>query len=112
MNKLISVIFATGAVLALGGLLTHLSQWELSPYLYLIGSAMVAISIIFMREKSDSLTVRRLYVQQIIGGILLFASAVMMFALQGNVWILGLAAACVFLLYSSFRLSAIEKKNK
>jgi hypothetical protein len=111
MNKIISALFATGAVLALGGLVTHLSRWELSPYLYLIGTAMIAIALIFGREKSEDFVVRRLYVQQILGGIFLFGSAVLMFVMHGNEWILALAIACVFLLYTSFRLSYIEKKE-
>lgn len=112
MKKILSAIFATGAVLTLGGLLTHIAHWELSPYFYLIGSAMILISLIFAREKSEELVVRRLSVQQILGGFFLFASAVLMFVLHGNEWILALAAACVFLLYSTFRLSHIEKKSE
>jgi uncharacterized membrane protein len=112
MYKIISAIFATGSALTLGGLVTHVFKWELSPYLFLIGSAMVAIALIFMREKSDDRVVRRLYIQQIMGGIFLFASAVMQFMIRGNMWILALAASCVFLLYSTFRLSSIEKKKE
>lgn len=111
MNKILSAIFATGAVLTFGGLLTHLFKWELSPSLFLIGSAMVLIALIFSREKSEDIVVRRLFVQQILGGFFLFASSILMFVMHGNEWILALAVACVFLLYSSFRLSYIEKKK-
>lgn len=111
MNKIISTIFATGSVLALGGLLTYLFYWPFAPYFYLIGTTMIAIALVFMREKSEDPIVRRLAMQQLLGGLLLFVSGVLMIVMHGNEWIVGLAIACVFLLYSSFRLSYIEKKK-
>lgn len=112
MNKTISAIFATGSVLAISGLLTYLFYWPLAPYFYLIGTAMIAIALIFMREKSEDSVVRRLSMQQLLGGFLLFASGILMSVMHNNEWILALAVACVFLLYSSFRMSYIEKKKK
>ena len=111
MNKIISTIFATGSVLALGGLLTYLFYWPLAPYFYLIGTTMIAIALVFMRDKSEDPVVRRLSMQQLWGGLLLFVSGVLMIVMHSNEWILALAIACVFLLYSSFRMSYIEKKK-
>jgi nitric oxide reductase large subunit len=111
MKKLIPGIFQSGAVLSLLGAALYITGWVGAPYFYVIGSAMVMLAEIFSPVNSDSVVVRRLHIQQVFGGFFLFASSICMVMLHGNEWIILLAVACVFLLYSTFRLSYELKKK-
>lgn len=111
-NKFITAVFQTGAILVLIGSATYIISLIFAPYMYLIGSLMVAVAQILSPIRTDSKVIKRLHVQQILGGIFLFISAVCMFLLHHNEWILCLAIACVFEGYSIFRISYELKKEQ
>ncbi len=108
MKKILSACLLTGAVLTLVGVAVYITGWTYSPYLYLAGSVLFALAQIFLHPHSDDFVVRRLYRQQIIGALILVASAVMMLTLHDNEWLLALAVASFIELYTSFRISSVE----
>jgi hypothetical protein len=111
-KKLAEGLFQVGGVLVLAGAILYITRLGIAPYLYLIGSAMIVISLFFTPIDNENHTIHRLYIQQILGYVFLFVSAILMFVMHGNEWIVCLAIACVFILYSSLRISHEEKKEK
>ncbi len=107
MKQILSACLLLGAVLTLVGVAVYITGWTYSPYLYLAGSVLFTGAQISLRPHSDDFVVRRLYRQQIIGALLLVASAVMMLTLHDNEWLLALAVASFIELYTSFRISSI-----
>lgn len=101
-----------GAVLTLVGACVYVTRWAYAPYLYLVGSVLVAVAQIVMRPHSDNFVIRRLYRQQILGALLLVVSAVLMLAMHHNEWLPFLVAAAVFELYTSFRIPQEEAREK
>lgn len=112
MKNLINGLFFAGSVMVLIGVTTFITRWFMSPYLYIVGAAMVLIALFYSPIHSDSKVIRRLRAQQVLGGFCLFASSVLMKVMHGNEWMVALAIACVFLLYSAFRLSSELKKEE
>lgn len=66
MKQLIPAFFVVGAVMALTGAAVYITGWELAPYIYTIGAAMVALAQINSPSKSKSPNVKRLRRQQIL----------------------------------------------
>ncbi len=108
MKRILSACLLIGAVLTLVGVAVYITGWTYSPYVFLAGSVLVAIAQIFLSPHSEDFVVRRLYRQQIIGALILVASAAMMLTLHNNEWMLALAVASFIELYTSFRLGSAE----
>lgn len=108
MKRILSVCLLIGAVLTLVGVAVYITGWTYSPHLYLAGSVLVAVAQVFLCPHSENFVVRRLYRQQIIGALILVASAVMMLTLHDNEWMLALAVASFIELYTSFRIGSVE----
>lgn len=114
MKKVHQVIQVLGAVLLLIGAMLQITRWEVSPYIYTIGSVMFAyVQVVTCRYEGKNLIVRRLRRQQIIGAVLLVFAGVLMFLTRHNEWVLCLSAAAVLQLYTAFRIpSELEKENR
>jgi len=112
MKKIAPFIFEIGAVVALAGVVLFITRSHIAPYLYIVGAAMVLIGQILTPFHGDNLVIRRLHAQYVLGGVFLFVSSILMYLLHGNEWIICLAIACVFFLYSIFRMSYEEKKEE
>jgi hypothetical protein len=111
MKRLIPGLFQIGAILVLIGAVVYITQWPAARYIYLIGGAIVAISQILSPIHTENKVVKRLHIQQIVGGLFLFISGICMFVLHGNEWIICLTISCVFELYSVYRISYEMKKE-
>lgn len=112
MKKGLALIQMTGAVLLLIGAMLQITRWELSPYLYIIGSILFATIQVMQGYEGKNLIVRRLRRQQILGAILLVFSGVLMFVMKNNEWILCLTIAAVLELYTAFRIpNELEKER-
>ena len=44
MKNLIPAFFAVGAVMSLAGALIYITKWPLAPYIFMVGSILVAIA--------------------------------------------------------------------
>lgn len=111
MKQLIPALFVVGAVMALTGAAVYITGWELAPYLYTIGAAMVALAQINSPSKSKSSNVKRLRRQQIFGAILLVLTGAFMFFTHGNEWIVCMTIAAILELYTSVRIPQEEAKE-
>lgn len=111
MKQLIPALFVVGAVMALTGAAVYITGWDLAPYLYTIGAAMVALAQINSPSKSKSPNVKRLRRQQIFGAILLVLTGAFMFFTHGNEWIVCMTIAAILELYTSVRIPQEEAKE-
>lgn len=111
MKQLIPALFIVGAVMALTGAAVYITGWELAPYLYTIGAAMVALAQINSPSKSKSPNVKRLRRQQIFGAMLLVLTGAFMFFTHGNEWIVCMTIAAILELYTSVRIPQEEAKE-
>ena len=97
--------------MALTGAAGYITGWELAPYIYTIGAAMVALAQINSPSKSKSPNVKRLRRQQIFGAILLVLTGAFMFFTHGNEWIVCMTIAAILELYTSVRIPQEESKE-
>lgn len=97
--------------MALTGAVVYITGWELAPYIYTIGAAMVALAQINSPSKSKSPNVKRLRRQQIFGAILLVLTGAFMFFTHGNEWIVCMTIAAILELYTSVRIPQEEAKE-
>ena len=120
MNKWRDVAFKIGAVLVLVGAAGYPFYDRISFYIYSIGACLFSFIQFADRYDGANLIVRRLRGQQILGGICLLVTAVLM-AMQTfnfgfarrNEWMVALAVSCVLELYTAFRIPAeLEREKK
>ena len=97
--------------MALTGAAVYITGWDLAPYIYTIGAAMVALAQINSPSKSKSPNVKRLRRQQIFGAILLVLTGAFMFFTHGNEWIVCMTIAAILELYTSVRIPQEESKE-
>ncbi|MDR0989533.1 MAG: hypothetical protein LBM06_08800 [Prevotellaceae bacterium] len=112
MKHLIPALFMIGALLVMAGSISYITRWAPSPYLFMIGSCMVAVAQINTPLSVTSPTLRRLRRQQIFGALFLVASGLLMFFTHGNEWIACMLIAAVLELYTSIRIPQEELKVK
>lgn len=112
MKKSYSYLQILGSILLLIGAMLQITRWELSPYLYTIGSILFAYVQVMDGYVGKNLIVRRLRRQQILGAVLLVFTGVLMFVTKHNEWILCLTVAAFLELYTAFRIPAELDKEK
>lgn len=98
--------------MSLAGALIYITKWPLAPYIFMVGSILVAIAQIFSPPKKSSVNIRRLHRQQVFGALLLVATGPLMILLHGNEWIVSLTLAAIIELFTSIRLPQEEEKEK
>ena len=120
LNKFQNAVFMAGAVLLLAGAAAYPTGWLYAFYLYAVGACAFAAMQLLAGYDGDSLVVKRLRRQQILGALLLVCTAYFMamrtfdfgFA-RGHEWMVCLAVACVLELYTAFRIpSELEKEGR
>ncbi|MBQ8672451.1 MAG: hypothetical protein IJ511_00110 [Bacteroides sp.] len=111
MKQLMPALFAVGAVMLLIGAAAYVTRWELSPYIYTVGAALVALAQVNSPVKGSSPTLKRLRRQQIFGALLLVLTGAFMMFTHGNEWIVCLTIAAVLELYTSIRIPQEEAKE-
>ena len=94
--------------MSLAGALIYITKWPLAPYIFMVGSILVAIAQIFSPPKKSSVNIRRLHRQQVFGALLLVATGPLMIFLHGN----SLTLAAIIELFTSIRLPQEEEKEK
>ena len=111
MKSIASSFLVVGATMTLIGAISYCTNWLYAPYVYLIGAILFAAGQIVSFPKNSSKNIRRLRSQQVLGAIILIFSAVLMLAAHGNEWIVCLAIASLFELYTAFRIPQEEKRE-
>ena len=123
LNRLQSVIYCLGGVLVIIGAMLNPLESKVAPFVYCAGALMFASMQVLAGYEGDSVVIRRLRRQQILGALLLLVSGAMMFGQQykmmymrHNEWLIVMLIAAVFELYAAFRipneLAKEEKKGK
>lgn len=112
MKQYQSLIFGTGAGLALVGAATYITAWQFSPYIYTLGALMVAVIQYMNGYHGDNIVIKRLRKQQLFGATLMLLTAMFMFTTRNNEWVLCLTIAAVLELYTAFRIPQEEEKEK
>lgn len=112
MKFLVPGLFTVGAVMALAGAAVYFTGCFLAPYIYTVGALLVAFAQICTPPHGNSLNIRRLRRQQLLGAFCLVLTGGLMFFTNGNEWILALTVAAVIELYTAFRLPQEEAKEK
>lgn len=119
-SKWRDIVFKIGAVLLLIGAAGYPIYDRICFYIYVIGACFFSFMQFADHYDGRNLIVRRLRGQQIIGGICLLVTAVLM-AMQTynfgfarrNEWMVALAVSCVLELYTAFRIPAeLEREKK
>lgn len=110
--KIRSVVFILGGLLILAGAASFITGWIGSPIIYTVGAVFFAIPQLMDRYEGPNVIIRRLRRQQIFGALLLLMTSFFMFTGEHNEWVICLAIAAFLELYTSFRLSQEEEKEK
>lgn len=108
-----------GLMIILGAMLNPIAS-TLSPYIYCFGALMFAAMQMLQGYDGDSITIRRLRRQQLIGATLLLFSGVAMFGhiyhlryLRNNEWLFLLLIAAILELYTAFRIpNELQKEER
>lgn len=67
MKQLMQAFMVVGAVMVLTGAAVYITGWTLAPYVYTIGAALFAVAQINTPARAQSMAIRRLRRQQILG---------------------------------------------
>lgn len=110
--KIRSILFRIGGVLVLAGAGSFITGWQGAPYLYATGAVLFAIPQLTDKYEGPNVIIRRLRRQQIFGALMLLMTIFFMFTGKHNEWIACLTIAALLELYTSFRLSQEEEKEK
>ena len=102
MNQQIrNYIFMLSAVLALAGAILFLSRWIYAPYVFAVGAAGIAVCFMTAPYKDLGFRRRRLHRINVMAGVSMVASSVMMF--KGRMeWVVFLLISALLILYTSF----------
>lgn len=112
MEKLMKLLYYTGAVALLIGAASRLFLPGLYSYIYLSGALLFAVSQFFLRVRHTHFAVRRLVVQQQLGGAMLVAAGVLMFTHSNNEWLAIMMCGAFIELYTAFRIPNEMDKHK
>lgn len=114
-----NIIYYTGAVLLLLGVLSWPMGNVITIYIYCIGAVLFSAMQITQKYLGKSLVIRRLRRQQIIGSLLLVLTGVLMFThhlhwiyLRHNEWMVCLTIAAFLECYTAFRIPNEIKKEE
>lgn len=111
MKQFLSACFVVGAVMVLLGALVYVTGWELAPYIYTVGAALVALAQINSPSVSHRVAVKRLRRQQMFGALALVLTGAFMLFTHGNEWIVSLTIAAILELYTAIRIPQEEAKD-
>lgn len=137
MDKTPSYYLTTaGGLTLLTGAVLRVTQWDVATYLYMFGAIAFAVGQFADRCTDESVVIRRLHAQQVLGSVFLLISAFLMYAERWradilmntsmgpklhalvvsftapNGWIVFMCIAAAFELYSSFRLEHEQNRQK
>lgn len=102
MKKFPFIIFATGYILLIIGAVLGILAQYLAPYIFSVGVVGVLIGKFQTLPKPVNFRIRRLNNMLAVGGLLLMASAYLMF-INVNIWAVTLLIAAFIDFYTSFR---------
>ena len=128
LNNWQNAIFLVGALLMVVGAGASLLQWSAAPYVFALGALGFASMQMLQRYEGSNFVIRRLRRIMLLSDVLFLVSAVLMFAIQENVfglshitylqyvynkWVVTLLIAAILQLYTTHRIgNELEKEAK
>ena len=100
-QKIRNYIFMFSGALILAGAILYITHWIYSPYIYSFGAAGITVCFMTISYKTLGLRRRRLHRINVMAGVSVVASSVLMFRGQME-WVVLLLIAALLLLYTSF----------
>lgn len=126
--KLTDYIANTGETLVIIGAAMWITQWEVAKFIFAVGTLLFVVGRLAAKNpETHSITLKRLYVQRMIGLALLVVAALLMFfyeSLNGleitdyvvrstpSAWLLPFMIFVVLELYTAFRIPTEIKKEQ
>ncbi len=114
-----NLLFRIGGLLLVLGALLPLFIPTVAPYIFALGALLFSYVQFTEDHRDDTLTIRRLVRQQMLGALLLLVTAALMFTslyglppFRASEWKITLLIATVLELYTVFRIDSEMKKNK
>lgn len=120
-EKLFQILALVGEVIVLIGAAIWITGWQFASVVFAVGALLFAIGRFASSPNVEGLTLRRLYAQRSFGTIILLVSAALMFVKPGfyygmyvdkQIWLMPFIIFAVFEVYTTFRIPAVEKKEK
>ena len=106
-----TILFIVSALLLLTGTVLYITEWTLSPYLFAVGAAGLALGYATEPNKETDVRKRRLQRYNLIAGVLMIAASMLMFN-DRNEWMLCLSIAAILQLYVAFVYPKDDKESK
>ena len=108
MNQQIrNYIFMFAGILVLVGSVLYITRWIYAPYLFAVGAAGITVCFMTVPYKNLGFRRRRLHRINVLAGVSMVASSVLMFE-ERMEWVVFLLIAALLLLYTSFVTSRIK----
>ena len=101
-------IFMLAAVMVLAGAMSYITHWIYAPYVFAIGTAGIAVCLMTEPYKNLGFRRRRLHRINVMAGVSMVASSVLMFENRME-WVVLLLIAALLLLYTSFVTSRVKE---
>ena len=101
MKKIRTILFAVSACLVLAGAVLYLTQWQVAPYLFAVGSAGIAVNYLTTPVGELDFRCRRLHRFNVMAGFLMVVASGFQF--NGlKEWVICLLIAAILQLYTAF----------
>ena len=102
MNQQIrNYIFMFAGILVLAGAVSFITHWIYAPYVFAVGAAGIAVSFMAVPYKNLGFRHRRLHRINVMAGVSMVSSSVLMFR-ERMEWVVFLLIAALLILYTSF----------
>ena len=94
-------IFMFSGVLAFSGAILFITHWIYAPYIFAVGAAGIAVCFMTIPYKNLGFRRRRLHRINVMAGVSMVASSVLMFK-ERMEWVVFLLISALLILYTSF----------
>lgn len=85
---------------------------ETASYIYIVAAVLLAVTQFLCRARGGNFVLRRLVVQQQLGGLALVGAGVLMFTHTRNEWIIAMFLGAILELYTAYRIPQEQEKGK
>ena len=101
MKKIRTILFAVSACLVLAGAVLYLTQLQVAPYLFAVGSAGIAVNYLTTPVGELDFRCRRLHRFNVMAGFLMVVASAFQFNGRKE-WVICLLIAAILQLYTAF----------
>lgn len=113
MDKFRNAVLVTGCLLLVLSAAAIITGSIFAKYLFCTGAVMFSAALITGRPENSTITVKRLFAQQVVGCFFLLGTGVLLFTdfLGRNSWIVTLTIGALIQLYTIFRIEHEQNKD-